>query len=95
MPIAFGQYQYTALRPTSNHRTGTAASISVPEDASMVLVQPVGANVRVKVDGGTATASAGFQVADGTAQYFPVAGRTTISIVAESGSPNLQYQFFS
>jgi hypothetical protein len=95
MPVAFGQYQYTALRPTSTHQTGPAVSISVPEDASMVLVQPIGANVRVKVDGGTATPSAGFQVADGTAQYFPVAGRTTISIVAESGTPNLQYQFFS
>ena len=95
MPTAFGQYQYTALRPVDTHKTGTSNNISVPEAASMVLVQPIGANVRVKVDGGTATASAGFQVASGTSQFFPVAGATTISIVAESGSPNLQYQFFS
>ena len=95
MATAFGRFQYTALRPVSNHRTGTANSISVPDNASMVLVQPIGANVRVKVDGGTATSSAGFQVASGTSQFFPVAGATTISIVAESGSPNLQYQFFS
>ena len=95
MPIAFGQYQYTALRPTSNHRTGTSVNIIPPDDASMVLVQPIGANVRVKLDGSDATSTAGFQVADGTSQYFPVAGRTRISIVAESGTPNLQYQFFS
>ena len=95
MPIAFGQYQYTALRPTSNHQTGPAVSIPVPEDASMVLVQPIGGDVRVRLDGSDATTSTGFQVADGAAQYFPLAGRTTISIVTESGAPNLQYQFFS
>ena len=94
MPTSFGVKEYTALRPISSHKTGTSVSISVPESASMVLVQPIGANVRVKLDGGTATASAGFQVASGTSQYFPVASSTTISIVAESGSPNLQYQFF-
>ena len=93
--IAFGQYQYTALRPTGNHRTGTEVNIIPPEDASMVLVQPTGGDVRVKLDGSDATSTAGFQVADGASQYFPVAGRTRISIVTESGTPNLQYQFFS
>ena len=61
----------------------------------MVLVQPVGGDVRVKLDGSDATTTAGFQVADGNTQYFPVAGSTKISIVTESGAPNLQYQFFS
>jgi len=93
---AFGQYQYTALRPSEDHGSGsTLGTITPPEDASMVLVQPIGANVRVRLDGNAATPTVGFQVADGTSQYFPVAGRTSISIVAESGSPTIQYQFFS
>lgn len=94
MPVAFGQYQYTALRPSEDHGS-TPGTITPPEDASMVLVQPIGANARVRLDGDPATPTVGFQVADGTAQYFPVAGRTSISIVAESGAPTIQYQFFS
>lgn len=98
MPVAFAQYQYTALRPLQAHGSTAvtaAVDISAPDSASMVLVQPIGANVRVKLDGGTATTTAGFQVASGTSQFFPVAGATKISIVAESGSSTVQYQFFS
>jgi hypothetical protein len=101
MATAFGQYQYTALRPVQEHGSATvtaaaAVSISAPESASMVLVQPIGANVRVKVDGLTAASTtAGFQVADGAAQFFPVASATTISIISEAGSATVQYQFFS
>jgi len=98
MATAFGQYQYTALRPVQAHGSTTvttAVDISAPESASMVLVQPIGNNVRVKLDGGTAAATDGFQVAAGAAQFFPVASATKISIVSETGSATVQHQFFS
>lgn len=98
MATAFGQYQYTALRPVQEHGSATvtvAQDISAPEGASMVLVQPIGANVRVKLDGNTATTTAGFQVAAGAAQFLPVASATKISIISEAGSATVQYQFFS
>lgn len=93
MAIAFGRPEHTALRPLENHGTGVG-TITVPTGSSMVLVQPIGANVRVRLDGEDATTTVGFQVASGTSQFFPVAGASTIHIVAESGTPTVQYQFF-
>lgn len=101
MSTAFGQYQYTALRPSSTHGQDTTVSgvtsISVPTDATLVLIQAIAKNVRVTLDNGSTapTASKGFQVTAGTAQYFPCGGVTAIKVIEESASATVEYQFFS
>ena len=100
MATAFGRHAYTALRPTSTHGQDTTVSgvtsISVPESATLVLIQAIAKNVRVTIDNGSTdpTASKGFQVAAGTAQYFPCGGMTTIKVIEESASATIEYQFF-
>ena len=99
MPTSFGVKEYTALRPISSHANNssvsTAVSISVPESATLMLIQAISKNVRVTLDSSTtATSTVGFQVAAGTAQYFPVGATTSVSVIEESASATIQYQFF-
>ena len=90
---------FVGLRPNgvhgSNGSIATATSISVPEGSSLVLIQAISKNVRVVLDGSTtATTTTGFQVAAGTPQYFPLASSKTISVIEESATATVQYQFF-
>jgi hypothetical protein len=99
MPKSFGVKEYTALRPVQDHVSNgslsAAVSIAVPESATLLLIQAISKNVRVTIDASTtATATVGFQVTAGTAQYFPVGATTSVSVIEESASATIQYQFF-
>jgi len=99
MPKSFGVKEYTALRPVQDHVSNgslsAAVSIAVPESATLLLIQAISKNVRVTLDASTtATATVGFQVTAGTAQYFPLASSKTISVIEESATATVQYQFF-
>lgn len=100
MATAFGRTEFTALRPTSTHGQNAsisgATSISVPEKATLVLIQAITKNVRVTLDNGSTdpTASKGFQVSAGTAQYLPCGGMTAIKVIEEAATATVEYQFF-
>lgn len=79
---------HTAQTDLSSDKT-----LTVPAGADGILVQAITQNVRVKLDGTAATASAGFQVRAGDPPtLFILAAGKTIHVIEEAATASLQSQ---
>jgi len=92
------QDDWLAFNPVSSHNDGLAISsvqtITVPSGANKWMVQALTQNVRFTLDGTAATTTCGFQLKAGDPPIIiPVGSRTTIKVIEESATADLQYQF--
>lgn len=72
----------------------SAFTPTIPAEASMCVVQALGANVRFTLDGTTPTASVGFQVVAGDVErILPIGPDTVLRFIQEASGAELQYQF--
>lgn len=68
--------------------TGLAAN------TAKLLIQALGQNVRFTLDGSTPTASKGFQLVAGDPPIIiPVGSATTVKVIEEAATADLQYQW--
>lgn len=90
------------FNPISTHNDGLAISsaqtIAIPDglarNVAKLLIQAVGQNVRYTLDGTTPTATKGFQLKAGDPPIIiPVGGNTTIKVIEETATADLQYQW--
>lgn len=84
--------------PVGAHSDGVSISsvqtLTCPADASKLLIQALGQNVRYTLDGTVPTASKGFQLKAGDPPVIiPVTSSTTVKVIEESATADLQYQF--
>jgi hypothetical protein len=84
--------------PIGAHNDGlaiaTAQTITIPAGATKFLVQALGQNVRITLDGTPPTASTGFQIkADDPWVLVPLGLNTSIKVIEEAATADLQYQF--
>lgn len=78
---------------TQNSTLSSAQSITVPANASKMLVQAYTQNVRYTLDGTTPTASKGFQILYGDCVMIPVASGQVLKFIEEAASASIDYQF--
>jgi len=85
----------------SNNTISAATVISVPPttantgSASIIVMQAITQNVRYKLDGTAATTTTGFQLKAGDPpRAIAVRPGSTISVIEETATAVLQYQFF-
>ena len=86
------------FNPIGDHNDGlnisSAVTLTPPAGATKLLVQALDKNVRYTLDGTTPTASKGFQLAAGDPPIIiPIGNGTTIKIIEEAASADLNYQF--
>lgn len=85
----------TRFRQLSASELAAAIGFSyIPPGTHAVMIQAVGAAVAWKDDGGTPTASEGFQLADGASLYYDLGGIPNLKFIKVSGSPVLNCQFY-
>lgn len=78
---------------TSNSSLSAATNITMPGRATGILMQALTQNIRFTLDGTTPSASVGFQLKAGDPPtLIPFAPNTTIRVIEESASANLQWQ---
>ena len=86
------------FNPIGAHSDGadvsSAATLTPPTGATKIMMQALTQNVRFTLDGTTPTASAGFQLkaADPPLVIF-LRNATTIKVIEESATADLQYQW--
>lgn len=86
--------------PVGSHNDGTAISSAVtlvnPPGATKLLIQALDQNVRFTLDGSAPTASRGFQLKAGDPPVIiPIGATTTVTVIQESATADLQYQYGS
>lgn len=80
---------------TSNSSLSGAVTLTVPAGANALRIQALTQNVRIRQDGSAATASVGFRLTAGN-DMVTIDGLqpgNTLSVIEETASANLQYQF--
>lgn len=95
----FYQVEYITVDNHSSANVTTSATwLAKPLDhmgryfATCIKLQAIGGNIRYKVDEQLATSDEGFQLVSGSETLIPVSNKG-ISIAAESGTVNIQYQW--
>lgn len=79
---------------TSNSSLSSAVTLTAPAGANSLRIQALTQNVRVRQDGSAATASVGFRLtAAADTVTIPVEPGGTVSVIEETASANIQYQF--
>lgn len=86
--------------PVGSHSDGAAISASTalinPPGATKLLIQALGQNVRFTLDGSDPTASKGFQLKAGDPPVIiPISANTSIHVIQETATADLQYQYGS
>lgn len=86
--------------PVGSHSDGasisSATTLTPPAGATGLIIQALGQNVRVTIDGTTPTATTGFQLlAGGVPRLIPVGTGTVIKVIQEAATADLQYQWIS
>lgn len=78
---------------TSDTTISVAQTLTIPTGTSWVLIQALGANIRMTLDGTTPTASVGFQIKNGNPPLrIPVGTGMTIKVIQESSGGIVEYQ---
>lgn len=89
--------EYLRFDPIGNHVDGTDISSSVtlsPEDgATKLMIQALGQNVRLTLDGTTPTASKGFQLEAWAPPVLVWVGGAVVKVIEEAATADLQYQW--
>lgn len=86
--------------PVGSHQSGVSISsafpIVNPPGATKLLIQALTQNVRFTLDGSAPTASRGFQLkANDPPTIIPISATTTVKVIEEAATANLQYQYGS
>lgn len=87
-----------SLAPSGAHNSGlsisSAQTITIPDGATKWIVQTIDQNVRYTLDGTTPTTSSGFRLtADRDPIVIPISPGTTLKVIEETGTADLEYQF--
>lgn len=95
--IAVDDLQFS---PVGSHQDGlvisSAQPLVNPPGATKLLVQALDQNVRFTLDGSTPTASRGFQLKAGDPPVIvPISANTTVTVIQETATADLQYQYGS
>lgn len=95
--ITVSDLQFT---PIGNHSNGASISSAVPlvnlAGATKLLIQALSQNIRFTLDGTTPTASLGFQIRAGDPPtIIPISANTTVTVIQETATADLQYQYGS
>jgi hypothetical protein len=78
----------------SNSVLSAAVTLAPPTGATRLLIQAFTKNVRYTLDGTVPTAALGFQIRAGDPpQIIPIGEHTTIKVIEEAASANIQYQW--
>lgn len=88
------------LRPVGAHSSGATISnatvITIPSGARYIRLQALTQNVRYTLDGTTPTTSVGFQLKAGDPPIsLWVETGVALTVIQESATASLQYQFYS
>lgn len=86
------------FNPVGAHDDGetisSAVTLTPPEGATKLMVQAHVQNVRFTLDGTAPTASLGFQIAAGDPPIIiPLGNGTTIKVIEEAATADLQFQW--
>lgn len=77
----------------ANSSLSSAAPVTMPANATHLLVQALTANIRYTMDGTTPTASVGFRItADQDPILIPAAKETRLNFIQEAANASLQAQ---
>lgn len=94
--MAVREIKLKSFRPIGAHTHITDLSSAVtltPEtNATAVLIQPTGQNVRVTLGGTTPTSTLGFRVAVGEERIIDVTNEVTIKVIEETAGATLEVQ---
>ena len=87
-----------AFVPLGAHQDGTdyssAAGVTIPAGASKMMIQTIDQNIRITLDGTTPTTTKGFQItASRDPMIFPLSKNTTVTIIEEAATADVQIQF--
>ena len=79
---------------TTNATLSSAVTLTIPANATKLLMQAITQNVRITLDNTTPTATVGFQLRAGDpAVVIPIAVGTVIKVIEETATATIQYQF--
>lgn len=86
------------FQPIGSHYDGTtissATTLTPPAGATKILIQALDANVRLTLDGSDPTATKGFQLVDGDPLIMlPLSPSTTVKVIQETATADIQYQW--
>jgi len=86
------------FNPIGAHNDGlviaTATTLTIPAGASKIMMQAHAQNVRFTLDGTTPEVAKGFQLKAGDPPLtIPIGVSTTIKVIQEAATADLQYQF--
>ncbi|MGD2026621.1 MAG: hypothetical protein PVI99_02290 [Anaerolineales bacterium] len=83
--------------PIGSHVDGadisSATALSPEDGATKLLIQALGQNVRLRLDGTTPTASKGFQLAAGDPPVMLWVAGATVKVIKEAATADIQYQW--
>ena len=83
--------------PIGSHVDGTdissAVTLAAADGATKLLIQALGQNVRLTLDGTTPTASKGFQLAAGDPPVMIWVGGATVKVIEEAATADIQCQW--
>lgn len=91
-----------SFNPIGAHNDGTAISTAVTltppsglaAGVARLLIQAIGQNVRYTLDGTPPTATTGFQIVAGDPPIvIPIAPGTTVKVIEEAATADIQYQW--
>lgn len=77
---------------TTNSSLASAVTLTRPAGANRIMLQAFTQNVRFTLDGTVPTSSAGFRLDVGTYIVLPFTS-TAITVIEESASASIQYQW--
>lgn len=72
--------------------TTSAQNISAAAGANAMWLQPLTNNIRIRLDGVTATATTGFQILAGTVPTQINCGKNVLSLAAETSTAVVEWQ---
>lgn len=86
------------FQPAGNHSDGliisSATTISNPNGGTKLLIQAITQNVRFTLDGSSPSATKGFQLRAGDPPVvIPVSSTTVVTVIEETATADLQYQW--
>ena len=89
------EFHFTPVGAHSDGATiSSAQTLTCPADATKLLIQALGQNVRYTLDGTTPTATKGFQLKVGEPPaLLSVTSETTVKVIEETATADLQYQW--
>lgn len=86
------------FNPLGSHSDGatisSATTLTIPAGAKKLMIQALTQNVRFTLDGTTPEAAKGFQLKAGDPPVIvPLGNRSTVIVIQEAATADLQYQF--